>query len=312
MERLKAPLSVNIWLTGKCNLNCEYCYSFPSEAGHLPINTLINLIEECDSMKVFEMHLGGGEPFMHPDIFTILDRIFTFKDQIVILTNGVLLTREKCERLAGYLKQGKYVDLQISLDAHLPEVNDSVRGKTEKTVAAIEYLAELGLNPQIAVVVHKKNVDVALDMIDYFYPRVKRFHYMNLMPSRKVNNNAQEQDLSLDRRKRRRFWKKFDEKVATMPPDLVASGATDKEYLDIENPWFWPGCLAGVTRCDIDSNLNVAACNIAGDVIIGNLKDKTLEEIWSSPLATKIGEIPYPLCSEKGLKMAAKYIEEAV
>ena len=72
---LKSPLTVSLWITGKCNLACKYCYAEASNGGFMETGRLLSLIDELAELEIFDMTLAGGEPLLHPDIFDIIDHI---------------------------------------------------------------------------------------------------------------------------------------------------------------------------------------------------------------------------------------------
>lgn len=72
-------------------------------------------------------------------------------------TNGTLLTEPTVEFLAKLPRH-----LQVSLDSHLPEVHDRIRGMPgawEKAVAGIKIAQRLGIFVRVAIVAHKENRD---------------------------------------------------------------------------------------------------------------------------------------------------------
>ena len=57
---------------GQCNLNCAFCYG-KSKANDLSTTQIFNLIDELSSMKVFQLAIGGGEPFLRKDISEVIN-----------------------------------------------------------------------------------------------------------------------------------------------------------------------------------------------------------------------------------------------
>lgn len=90
--------SIDIELTGRCNLNCKGCNHFSpiAEDGEISIvelqSDLIQLKKVLDK-KIKSINLLGGEPLLNEDVVTIMElsrNIFP-DTQILILTNGILL-----------------------------------------------------------------------------------------------------------------------------------------------------------------------------------------------------------------------------
>lgn len=296
MVELSAPLIASFAVTARCNLNCKYCYYYDKKEADVPAKTLISLVKEFHSMGVFQLMLGGGEPFLHPDIFTILEELLSSDIKISVLSNGTVLDQQHCEKIAalGHKYPGNFF-FQISLDSHIPEVNDFTRGETQKAIETIELLVRLGVDVQIACVLTKHNVNVADQLIDHFYPLVKRFHYMGLMPAVKAVEN--QHDLCPDPSEVEECWRRLATKRDKLPRDLVLSSPCfSKNDFNGEETLKAPGCLAGITRIDIDAELNMVACQIAHFAKMGNLREQSFQDIWTSPHAEHLRSITIPLC----------------
>ena len=123
---------VNIWITSRCNLSCEYCYEGKKKKDcDITVETIDNIIEyikknkELNEKLVVEFH--GGEPLLCFDNIKYciekLKKIF-YKELLFfgITTNGVLLTEEK----AAYLSENMNYNLSISIDGN-KESNDRYR-----------------------------------------------------------------------------------------------------------------------------------------------------------------------------------------
>ena len=92
MVGIKAPLTVSFQITGKCNLNCLYCYAWPHTNKIVPKEKVLTIIEQLIDYEVFEIIFEGGEPFMHPDFIDILKTCADWGlEQIGIATNGTIL-----------------------------------------------------------------------------------------------------------------------------------------------------------------------------------------------------------------------------
>jgi molybdenum cofactor biosynthesis enzyme MoaA len=80
-------------VTTYCNIECANCFSksAPNRKGlHLPLDSILS--ELCTRQDdLIRVCISGGEPFMHPEIESILDLPTKFENiGFVITTNGVL------------------------------------------------------------------------------------------------------------------------------------------------------------------------------------------------------------------------------
>ncbi len=107
----KGPFHVQIDLTYRCNNDCIGCWCNSPLLGEkritnekknetLPYPLVIDLLDEISAMGVKEIYFsGGGEPFMHPNIFEILEYAKSKKLLCYINTNFTLLDKEKINKL---------------------------------------------------------------------------------------------------------------------------------------------------------------------------------------------------------------------
>jgi len=95
---LSAPEVVHLCITKRCNRNCEFCYveKDDSEPSADEIKGLIDQLAEID---VFQIAVGGGEPFLREDLFEIAD--YAAQSEIIfnITTNGSLIDDSLSKRI---------------------------------------------------------------------------------------------------------------------------------------------------------------------------------------------------------------------
>lgn len=101
--------TLDLVVTEKCSLKCEKCSNL-MQYYQSPKNLDLDEIRSClDKMLqvidcIYELRILGGEPFMNPDFYKLID---WYQDnpkirQIVILTNATIFPeREKLEKLKG-------------------------------------------------------------------------------------------------------------------------------------------------------------------------------------------------------------------
>jgi MoaA/NifB/PqqE/SkfB family radical SAM enzyme len=146
------PGRVWIYSNYHCNLACSYCLteSSPrSERRQLSSEQMIAVAREAAELGFTALGVTGGEPFLLPHLpDTILSMVEYLP--LVLLTNGTLFGGDRIER--AYRLAHPSVALQISLDSHLPDVNDMARGEDNfaKVVEAVPKLTAHGVRVRIA------------------------------------------------------------------------------------------------------------------------------------------------------------------
>ena len=284
------------FLPGRCDLNCKYCYASQSPRRDIPLNQIISIIKELSAQGVFLILIEGGEPFLHLDIIEIIEKSLQYYPDLAILSNGTVLNKDIACELKRLKEKYPALKIQISLDSHIAKINNIVRGKGDIVIENIKMLADLGLEPTIATVIHKQNIKVADKIIDHFYPQVKKYHYMNLMPTKGTFENRGLLCLTKDESKS--FWSSFAKK--NIPFNASVSWPYAKQNIKFGKSTIrCDGCLAGWTKVNIIPNLDVIACPIADQSVMGNLNSESFMEIWQSYSAETIRKEPFPLCSNQ-------------
>ncbi|MFA6092534.1 MAG: radical SAM protein [Elusimicrobiota bacterium] len=141
---LSAPLYVAWQLTNECNLACLHCIeeSGPGKAfkDELSDEHAFAVLRQIVSAQVPYLCFSGGEPLAHPNFWELAEHAVSNGIGLKIESNGHLLDREACRRLAAIGVQA----VQVSLDGAGPESYGRlrVRGRWESALAGILNLRE--------------------------------------------------------------------------------------------------------------------------------------------------------------------------
>ncbi len=147
-----------------CNLACTHCFISCSPTNHthehMTLAQVRSYLDEAASLGVKEYYFTGGEPFLNPEMEAIVAAALE-RGPATVLTNGLLLNAERCQRLAALAAASDYsFDLRISLDGYDAATNDPIRGRGtfEKILEGVATAARADLNPVITVTeVHREN-----------------------------------------------------------------------------------------------------------------------------------------------------------
>ncbi len=123
-------------LTNACNLRCRGCWiATQGKPDSLPFDAVDHAIREAAKQDVYFHTLLGGEPFLYPRIFELIEKHPECYFQII--TNGGFFTDENVEKI----KRLGNVSPLLSIDG-LEETNDARRG-AGSYAAAIEGAKKL-------------------------------------------------------------------------------------------------------------------------------------------------------------------------
>lgn len=156
-----------VWLYSNyhCNLACSYCLteSSPrSERRQLDPTLMLAVAEQAAALGFTGLGVTGGEPFLLPWLPETVVGMAAHLP-VVVLTNATLFGGDRIERAAVLAHPD--IAVQISLDSHLPDVNDMARGPDNfaKVVEAVPRLVARGVRVRIATTTTRDPDDPALD-----------------------------------------------------------------------------------------------------------------------------------------------------
>jgi len=194
--------SVALELTAACNQKCDYCYNEWREDGGAHVATggrdvwLARVARILDTFEVGEFTLTGGEPFLRPDIFDLLELIRARGSGVHIISNGGLITRSIAERLARL----GVAFVQVTLNGPEQELHEEHvgPGHFQATLNGIDALVNAGVTAVGCIVITRKNARYVGEILELFAARgvkhiaLSRFspagyasrHVAALLPSR--------------------------------------------------------------------------------------------------------------------------------
>ena len=154
---LRAPVNVTWEISLRCNLRCVHCLSDSGDASQDELNykESLNLIDQLTTLKVFQVNIGGGEPFIRQDFLDLLS--YSHEKGLVtcVSTNGTMVDRSLAKRLSAL----RLLYLQVSLDGATADVNDTIRGTGtyQKILYGMDCLAAEGVRFSINTVLTRTN-----------------------------------------------------------------------------------------------------------------------------------------------------------
>jgi len=153
----KAPIPslryLELQITARCNLRCRHCYLGAARKQDLPYSRIPAVLGEFEEMQGLRLLLSGGEPLLHPDFWSINEKLPEFGFRSILLSNGALIDGSTARRL-------KVHEVQVSLDG-IGDSHDYLRGSGsyEKAVTAIRELRSAGKDVSVATMIHSRNLD---------------------------------------------------------------------------------------------------------------------------------------------------------
>ena len=182
-----------------CNLRCNHCFISCAPENHtlglMTFEQFKPYLDESTKFGVKEYYFTGGEPFINPDIFRILEATLAV-GPATVLTNATRFNEGKIARLAGLRDASEYsLELRVSIDGFSPETNDPIRGEGTFALAldGVRLLVAAGFLP-IITSMRSWPMEEDDEFLSKFKARLAEIGYtrprMKLLPSLKIGQEA--------------------------------------------------------------------------------------------------------------------------
>ncbi|MHA1660242.1 MAG: radical SAM/SPASM domain-containing protein [Promethearchaeota archaeon] len=279
LKKLRSPVYVNFDITDNCNQSCKFCFNSKKNDSYASFEDLKNIIDKIKEAEVFEINLLGGEPFIHPEIESII-KYCDSKDFITtFVSNGTLINEDMLDTIANHLDGG-------SISIHgFKETHENLTGNIGSYDKAIKTLEELSkrIPTGVCYTLVKENMDELypfgnqlIDNYDIGFFGVSRFIPMGVGGNNKNSLEVTVEEFNESVKKIKVLKEKYPNIDTYITDSFPYCLLEDKELQK-----YVSSCSAGVDFCSIDSQGNVKFCS-ATDHILGNIYDNSLEDIWQN------------------------------
>jgi len=295
---MRTPKTVDIDITDRCNLRCQYCYFFTSPADvkqDLPLEDWLRFFEELKRCSVTEVCLAGGEPFIREDLSEIVRGIVRNRMRFNILSNGTLITDEMAAFLAS---TGRCNYVQVSLDGSIPITHESFRGKGTfyKAIEGIRTLQRNKVTATVRVTIHRQNVrdleNIArflLEDIGLSSFSTNSAGYMGLCQK----NTEQVQLTTAERQLAMNTLLKLDRKYGGRISAQAGPLAEGRMWREMEKArqegrpslpdrGFLTGCGCPFTKIAVRTDGVIVPCNMLSHIELGRINQDDLQDIWQN------------------------------
>lgn len=289
----KGPLLIVPWrCTFQCESNCVHCISAGKSAvpDELNTNDAKKIVDQVTALGASFFGITGGQPFLRKDLFEILDYATEKGLSTSIITDGRLLDEEKSQKIVK-----NQTKISISIDGK-EQTNDVIRGKGAyaAAVAAIERFSREKLlnclvytfaNADGVTNVNEADMRHVLDLARKYDARWVVFHGM-------IPYSEDKKTLKADPTPQQYEWicnKLYDltEEYNGKPGiniyiPFYARVAKQRGMPDFENwynKFFLGRCFFGKFM-SVAENGDVIPCSYNDFYRLGNVKSKSLKEIW--------------------------------
>lgn len=275
-----------VWeLTLACCFRCAFCGSSCGDPRENELNTAqcLHVAAQLAELGCRRVSLIGGEVFLRPDWEEIAAALTARGVTVCIVTNGYQITR----RLTDALRRVRIESVAVSLDGPA-RVHDAFRqqGSYARALESIGLLSAAGIPVSVISTLRADNAPLLPELYETLlhYPI---FAWQIQACSPMGNAGLNRVDVRFDMQSVIGFIAAHEH---TQPFYICAAdsiGYYSPQEPHIRGPFSdgYKGCAAGVASIGIDSVGNVRGCESMMDpcFIEGNLREKSLAEIWMAP-----------------------------
>ena len=262
------PFKFFLEITYKCNLKCVHCYRqediyldeeseefFDDSKQYISKEVIFQTLDEMEYMGVVELYITGGEPFLHPNIFEIIEYASKKNFLLTVLTNGHIFSMMKC---VEKIKNLNIYDIRISIYGSEKSHDNFTRskGSYKKSMHALQSLNEaLGIGTGVFVLT-TLNYDDSESVIKTF-EELEINLSINSIISPTARGDLDPLELRISNEQYYEFAKKH------------------------EIPIYGSKCSAGISRFRISPSGEVGPCELMDDISFGNIGMKKLSDIMN-------------------------------
>ena len=311
-------------MTYKCNLTCRTCGVWirgkTDRKIELTTAEILETARQLREMGVTFVVLVGSEPLMRKDTLDVIDGLRAMGFEILLITNGTLVTETVAERLV----RAGVTGVTVSVDA-VGERHDQIRGQERVYERVMEGLARLreakeqagAERPELAVhatislwntdvleeisgLSEALGVTVSFQLVSETSPEeveATRFDGKVIAGTELVPRDGTFLPDEEGVRRIRAFLRKPG--ILRKHPSLSVLAAMSDE--DIRRGWF-PVRTCNVVRSEIliDPYGEVHPCSHLDGYSYGNVREQTVREIWEGErrkrLVNRVRRELFPVC----------------
>jgi radical SAM protein with 4Fe4S-binding SPASM domain len=303
-QGFKLPTVLYIETTNRCNLRCKGCILYRGNwepERDMSLQDLVMITDQLPALERATLH-GVGEPLLNKDLCRMIAHLKKRNVFVLFNSNGILLDEERQNALIDT----RLDELRISLDAASPEGYKIIRNsdKFHRIIQNLQSFLMLqkerrAVTPRLSLwfLGTKENIaelpgllrlaaeigieEIHLQRLVYFQDhdgygvarREKTLRYSNDEALELINNS---------RLLAARLGIRFNASGLANPLESVQT--------DCEAKLPWSKCYRPQTLMYITANGSVLPCCISpfatidySSIILGNVFESSLAEIWSSP-----------------------------
>lgn len=294
------PSSVDISITGKCNLKCRYCF-YSDEM--IALNDLSteqwkSNIKKLGDAKIMRITLTGGEPFTRSDFFELVDSVIENRMRYSILTNGTLINEKAIDAFKAGKRRLRLDSIQISIDGSCAEVHNKSRPDSfDRAVKGLRLLLKEGFPVTVRATISKHNIHDLEAMTAFLLEDIGLPSMTNNEASPIGTGCTYKEEVALDHKEILEAGLRLEKLQQKYPGRITAQAgplAKLRMYKEMEdaretgettNRWkmgYLSSCGGVFNKMSILHDGSIVPCSMLHDLTMGNMLTDDLLDVWAN------------------------------
>lgn len=294
-KNMEAPHRMDLMISSmtknghwNCNQKCLHCYAAGqaySERKELSTEEWKKVIDKCREACIPQLTFTGGEPTKREDLVELIDYSKWFVTRLN--TNGVLLSKELCEKLYN----ASLDSVQITFYSSNKEEHNKLVGADnfDKTVEGIKNAINAGLSVSINTPLCSLNKEYKKTLEFVKNLGVKYVSCSGLI----ITGNATKEESKETQLSEEELYNILEEAVSYTNDNLMEISFTSPGWLKEEKirklGLDIPSCGACLSNMAIAPDGEVVPCQswLGKDAGLGNILTENWKDIWNNPKCKK-------------------------
>ncbi len=285
------PFILELEITRRCNLQCVHCYALAADTAfpdELTLDEIRATLRDGAELGIRELSLTGGEVFLRPDFFAIVDAGLDCGYAIRFVTNATLLADA---RLAELCRRPIKL-ITVSLDGVDPAVHERLRGSGSHAPALqnLVRLKEAGFHVSVITAFSRLNIGEFDALLDFCVQH--RLDWQVQITSAK---GRCEQAITLSPAEYYALGEKVaaayvkDLPIRIIPMDDLATFSHFPPLSRLAETW-QGRCTGGLLNLFVRANGDVTPCSALcfAECIVGNVRRDSLQTICREERCRKV------------------------
>lgn len=305
----KAPSSMDVSITGGCNLSCRYCFYADRMASLTDLSTdeWKESFRKLGDARVMRVSLTGGEPFSRPDIFELIDSVVENRMRYSILTNGTLVDERVIREFTVRRRRIRLDSIQISIDGSRAEVHNRSRPDSfDRAVYGLRLLLREGFPVTVRATISRHNIDDLEAMAEFLLEDIGLPAMTNNEASPIGTGCRYREEIALDQTEILRAGLRLEQLQKRYPGRITAQAgplAKLRMFREMDearktgkptNRWkmgHLSSCSGVFSRMGILHDGSIVPCTMLHELVMGNILTHDFLDLWrNSPVIREVRE----------------------